>query len=402
MSKFEEYKEIKKYQLAVRLTILITIVSVALAVAHIEDSIANTLVFTASGLACIFLLAFVLVTKKYKPIYYIICSLGVLLPTIGLFFLDEVAHYTDFVWMMDGVIIAFLGIGNRFGIAIAILSIFSGILFITTHANFQIITTLELTPLKKIASSIEIAASLGLGTYVLVLIVDFYARSEKELQLYNNLLEEQNTQIKHQGDEKTVLIKEIHHRVKNNLQIVTSLLRMQSHELSNEESKKHFGEAINRILAMSLVHEKLYQKDTLASINLSDYINDLSTDLLKIYSKEHLIKLDIKCDIDSAGLKSIVPLGLIINELLSNSLEHAFDNNDSGKISMKLTNIDNLQHFNFNYSDSGSWKQSRKPNDKPGFGVELIEMLTDQLEGSKECITSDKGTAYTFSLKNLD
>jgi two-component sensor histidine kinase len=402
LSKFEEYKEVKKYQLAVRLTILITIFSVALAIAHIEDSITNTLVFTASGLACILLLAFVLVTKKYKPIYYIIGSLAVLLPTIGLFFLDEVAHYIDFVWMMDGVIIAFLGIGYRFGIAIAILSIFSGILFITTYANFQIITTVELTPLKKIASSLEIAASLGLGTYVLVLIVDFYARSEKELQLYNNLLEEQNTQIKHQGDEKTVLIKEIHHRVKNNLQIVTSLLRMQSHELSNEESKKHFGEAINRILAMSLVHEKLYQKDTLASINLSDYINDLSTDLLKIYSKEHLIKLDIKCDIDYVGLKSIVPLGLIINELLSNSLEHAFDNNGSGKISMELTNVTNLQHFKFNYSDSGSWKQVRKPNDKPGFGLELIEMLTDQLEGSKECITSDTGTAYIFYLKNLD
>ena len=208
-------------------------------------------------------------------------------------------------------------------------------------------------------------------------------------------LEDQNKLILSKNSENETLLKEIHHRVKNNLQIVISLLRMQSMEMKSEESKTYFTEAINRIMAMFLVHQKLYGEKELSKIDLEKYIEELVNDIIAISFDKNNIELLIKVNVEYLSLDTIMPLGLLINELASNSLKHAFNDKD-GQISIVINQTGDK--FDFDYSDNGIWKTP--VSDRVSFGVELIDILTDQMNGSKVLDTGN-GTHYSFKLTNL-
>jgi two-component sensor histidine kinase len=211
--------------------------------------------------------------------------------------------------------------------------------------------------------------------------------SEKELKNINQKLVDKNS-------ENIVLIKEVHHRVKNNLQIIISLLRLQKHEL-NEESKEKFDEAINRIMAMSIIHKKLYQTEELSKIDVESYIQELINEIISSLSTHNNIKTNINTNIDSIGLKTIVPFGLLMNELLSNSFKHAFTEINNGTINIDI-NYSLDANLSLNYSDNGTWKEPSSSSSQ--FGLELIQVLTDQLEGTFKRQASE----YSFTLQNLD
>ncbi len=137
--------------------------------------------------------------------------------------------------------------------------------------------------------------------------------------------------------EKEILLQEIHHRVKNNLQIVISLLNLQSKDIKDERIVKMFMESQNRINSMALVHEKIYFTKDLANIRLREYINDLSSDLFKSYNL-NTSRVGFKSQIEdiSIGIDTSIPCGLIINELLSNSLKHAFPKERKGEIRLEI------------------------------------------------------------------
>jgi two-component sensor histidine kinase len=214
-----------------------------------------------------------------------------------------------------------------------------------------------------------------------------YIKTNFELTQTNILVSKQN-------DEKTVMLKEIHHRVKNNLQIITSLLRLQSRELKDIESIQHFKDATNRIIAMALIHDKMYQSDSLSKINLLNYLNKLIDDLILSYSIEIPINKTIKSDIHLISPKSLVSIALIFNELVSNSLKHAFKTTEKGTINIQVMN--SKENTIITYTDNGIWLEKQKDY---SFGVELIETLTEQLDGE---LTRDisNGTTYTFKLPN--
>ena len=144
-------------------------------------------------------------------------------------------------------------------------------------------------------------------------------------------------EIKASLDEKIVLLKEIHHRVKNNLQVISSLLYLQSKYLTDKNSLAIFLESQTRVRSMSLVHEKLYQSENLAKINLRLYVNDLVRYLFRSYQvDQNYIKMNLDVENIFLDVESAVPCGLIINELVSNSLKYAFPAQKKGEIVVKF------------------------------------------------------------------
>jgi len=165
-------------------------------------------------------------------------------------------------------------------------------------------------------------------------------QARKLLQNNQTELEEREQQIKSSLEEKEVLLKEIHHRVKNNMQIISSLLSLQSMYVKDKDIEETFKECQNRVRSMAMIHEDLYRYPNLAEINLQDYLQNLISGLFSSYGadprqiKTHINLEKVKVDMDKS-----ISYGLIINELISNSLKYAFPENE-GVISLTLRRMD--------------------------------------------------------------
>jgi len=148
--------------------------------------------------------------------------------------------------------------------------------------------------------------------------------------LYRN--QKQKKLISIQNDEKDILLREIHHRVKNNLQVISSLLGIQSRSIKDVQAKQAIHEGRARVHSMSLIHQNLYKKDNLTGVDMRVYLNKLSTDLINTYNLSEG-QIEIEKDIDELILdvEYVVPIGLIINELISNALKYAFPDQQNGK-----------------------------------------------------------------------
>ncbi|MDI6644558.1 MAG: PAS domain S-box protein [Methanobacteriaceae archaeon] len=199
--------------------------------------------------------------------------------------------------------------------------------------------------------------------------------------------------------EKDHLLKEIHHRVKNNLQIISSLLNLQSTFIEDEDAFDVFQESLNRVKSMAMIHEQLYQSKDLSRINFSDYIHSLVSGLLSSYTvdPEHIkVKIDAKdiyMDINTA-----VPCGLIINELITNSLKHAFPMGLKGEISIKL---EKDEKYILEVSDTGIGMDEgfdiKKSNT---LGFLLINSLIKQLDGTIK-LDQSSGTRFVITFSKL-
>jgi len=197
-------------------------------------------------------------------------------------------------------------------------------------------------------------------------------RQSKEILKQNNILAKSNK-------EKEVLLAEVHHRVKNNLQIVSSLLSIQSEQVVDTKAKQIVQEGQSRIQAMGFIHENIYKNESLAFIDMGTYIRTLGISLIDSFGlNEGQVRLDIqtsnlKIDVDTA-----IPMGLILNELITNSLKHAFQDQNGGNITIDL-NIDKFKTLNLAVADNGTGHPST-----PGtsFGLLLVKELTHQLKGS--------------------
>lgn len=207
------------------------------------------------------------------------------------------------------------------------------------------------------------------------------------------------TQIKASLQEKEVMLKEIHHRVKNNLQIICSLLNLQSANIEDEQILSLFKESQNRVRLMALVHEKLYQSEGLERINLREYIQSLATYWQCSYEVAPNT-VNINTDIEDIflGIDTAVSCGLIVNEMVSNSLKYAFPNREKGTISIRARLTDR-DFFSVEYKDNGIGLPPDFDIDgATTLGLQLISSLTEQLDGELE-VRSQNGTG--FSLTNL-
>ncbi|MBN3874025.1 sensor histidine kinase [Nostoc sp. JL33] len=214
---------------------------------------------------------------------------------------------------------------------------------------------------------------------------------------------ESEEQIKVLLQEKEVLLKETHHRLKNNLQILSSLLSLEAEYLKDNRAIEVFKNSQNRIQSMALIHDKLYQSKDLASINFAEYIQDLITNLLNSY-KLNSTAINLKIKIEDVFLVSDAAIlcGLIINELISNSLKHAFNQRESGEICIEFCSL-KANLFTLTISDNGvGFPKDFDFQTTESLGLRLIKGLTNQLRGNID-FSNNNGVKFkiTFSTKKL-
>lgn len=202
-----------------------------------------------------------------------------------------------------------------------------------------------------------------------------------------------NVLLQHQNKEKEFLIKEIHHRVKNNLEVVSSLLSLQSSHIDDKKIKDNMHQIQNRIQSMSMIHQNLYQGKNLASIEMRNYFKILGDYVLHSYGAGQRINMvyemkEIELNVDIA-----TPIGLIVNELITNSLKYAFPNNLNGRITIGL--VQKPSHLELKVNDNGIGFNERNQAVGTGFGTQLIALLTKQLDG-KMVLQQKKGTLVSF------
>jgi PAS domain S-box-containing protein len=200
--------------------------------------------------------------------------------------------------------------------------------------------------------------------------------------------------------EKEVLLQEIHHRVKNNMQIISSLLSLQANHTGSEEASEVLKESRGRVKSMAMIHEKLYHSHNLSRLNMGEYLTNLVKDILSSYSQvssritaEVDVK-DIYLNIDTA-----LPMGLIVNELVSNCIKHAFPEG-KGNINVKLLQDEN--NYILTVSDNGTGLPVEiDPFESSSLGLKLVNSLSIQLEGHLS-VQRDHGTAFVLDFKELN
>jgi len=250
-------------------------------------------------------------------------------------------------------------------------------------------------------STIGFAGVLGL----LLLQAFRNAKTRKEnneaLRISNSQLGKSNALLAEKNKENELLLKEIHHRVKNNLEIVSSLLELQADRLTDETTQGILKDSQNRVQSMGIIHQKLYLAGNLNSVEMQDYFKNLSESILETFNAWD--KIDIKIDMKKTDLdvEVAIPIGLIVNELVTNAWKYAFPDtifkNQKGKIKIQLDEITEAQ-LQLVVSDNGVGKHPAAPIQGTGFGSQLIRLLTQQLNGEMtEKI--ENGTTFIFDFK---
>jgi PAS domain S-box-containing protein len=208
--------------------------------------------------------------------------------------------------------------------------------------------------------------------------------SRYHLWQYRDITESRmaEAQIKSSLKEKEVLLQEIHHRVKNNLQIISSLLNLQSTEIEDLEARQKFRESQDRVKAMALIHERLYQSGDLAKIDFSGYVRSLTGHLLRSYQvNANSIRLSLKVDPVPMNLDVAIPCGLMINELVSNAFKYAFPTPAGGEILVRFSE-ENGGKLGLVVSDNGiGFPEDKNPEESDSLGLKLVRTLTEQLGG---------------------
>lgn len=236
-----------------------------------------------------------------------------------------------------------------------------------------------------------LAALLGIVVFGMFFTMKNIRKKRKALSVLNVQLDAKNKQ-------NELLMKEIHHRVKNNLEMVKSLIALQSAKLEDGASKEAMLASQNRVQSMGIIHQKLYQGENLGAIEMKDYFINLGEGILDTFNAEDKVKIDCAMDDLNLDVDTAVPIGLIVNELLTNALKYAFPDGVKGQINISLKKENN--NLLLNVSDNGIGKTDGLKPKGTGFGTQLIQLLTQQLNGT---ISEDykNGTAVSFNFKNF-
>jgi len=226
--------------------------------------------------------------------------------------------------------------------------------------------------------------------------VDVIPGTNKSVASFMDITERKlgEEQLKESLKEKEVLLQEIHHRVKNNMQVISSLLNLQSEYVKDKESLEMFKESRDRIFSMASIHEKLYQSKDLSKIDFDDYIRSLARYLFRIYGIDlRTVRFNVNCSDVFLDINKAVPCGLIVNELLSNALKHAFPEGKKGEITIDFL-PDGDNRLTLAVSDNGTgFPEDLDISNAKTLGLHLVRALVTQLKGTME-IERDGGTVF--------
>ncbi|MCP9764680.1 tetratricopeptide repeat-containing sensor histidine kinase [Lacihabitans soyangensis] len=258
----------------------------------------------------------------------------------------------------------------------------------------------------------ELRFNTAIGLLFTALLTAFILyRNNRQKQKANTVLQEQKEKINSQNitlettlnqltaknAENELLLKEIHHRVKNNLEVVSSLLALQSAKIEDPEIQDAMLASQNRVQSMGILHQKLYQSEHLAFIEMKNYFQNLCENILDSYNETERIEVEIDMNEIALDVDTAVPVGLIVNELLTNSLKYAFPNGKKGTIKLSLENIDK-DNLTLKISDNGIGKSLDTKAKGTGFGTQLVDLLTRQI-GGKLTQEVQEGTIISINFK---
>ena len=247
-------------------------------------------------------------------------------------------------------------------------------------------------------TTLLIASLVGVFTILLLVIYTLRMRNKK-----NEALSIQLAKIEAQNAERETLLKEVHHRVKNNLQVITSLLSLQASQIRDQNTIELFHQSQYRVNAMAMVHEMLYQSDNLSKIKIQTYLEELVTSLIvSIKGKENNIKVDLEMPPVYLGLDTAIPLGLLINEVLTNALTHGIEGDEVGEVYVELTALE-APKFLLKIGDSGvGYPAEVSFQNSDSLGLKLMHKLSRQLLGSIKRDMTQAGCHYIVDFQEVE
>jgi two-component sensor histidine kinase len=205
---------------------------------------------------------------------------------------------------------------------------------------------------------------------------------KQNFQLMRSLTKERSNQerISNSLKEKEIMLSEIHHRVKNNLAIITSLLNLQLNATTNEEAKKLLIDSRNRVLSMSMAHQRLYDKKNFSKIDFARYLEDLINELIDASPLKNHIVIKADCVRSEVELTKAVPVGLIVNEIITNSIKHAFPEGKSSP-QIQLSMERKAENLEVLICDNGIGFEREVLDNENSLGLSLIDSLVEQIDG---------------------
>ena len=206
-----------------------------------------------------------------------------------------------------------------------------------------------------------------------------------------------NSLLRIQNEEKEFLLKEIHHRVKNNLEVVSSLLSLQSAQILDPKVLDAMEQSRHRVHSMGMIHQKLYMGKNLAAIEMKDYFENLAEYVVDVFDARNWVSVEIAMPKFELNVDLAIPIGLIVNELLTNSLKYAFPDERRGKIQISLKEHEGV--LQLDVMDDGIGIAKERNSEPTGFGTQLIDLLTKQLDG-KIILNSTKGTSVSIQFQH--
>ncbi|MBX5439478.1 MAG: sensor histidine kinase, partial [Thermoflavifilum sp.] len=260
----------------------------------------------------------------------------------------------------------------------------------TKYETLQKESTIKQLDLQNQAKTRQV--SLLAGTLILLcvllgIVIWQYAKTEKQKKL-----------ITQQSEQLKTMMKELHHRVKNNLQIVSSLLSLQGYKTNDEQTKRAFRESQQRVWAMSLIHQRLYQTDQLTTINIQDYLTELAESLITAFGYEtDAFDLKVTSNCQWLDVEKALPLGLMTNEILTNAFKYAFTDLIHPSLHLHLEEQPDKLHLTIAYSgkewDTHLWLRGSR-----SFGHQLVATLCKQLRAQQKVDVKDNITTFSFSI----
>lgn len=209
-----------------------------------------------------------------------------------------------------------------------------------------------------------------------------------------------NSIIQRQADDMQVLMREIHHRVKNNLQVISSLLDLQSLSIKDPQASEAIKESRNRVYSMALIHQNLYKEENIIGIEMNNYINKLAQSLFQSYnSGEHNIVLETDIDHLLLDVDMVIPIGLVLNELISNSLKYAFNGNGSGTLQIALKKSGDEMLLKVK-DDGAGFPTGINVFTSQSFGFKLIKAFAQKLKAKLE-VYNDNGACILLHIKKI-
>ena len=329
-------------------------------------------------------------TNKYK-LTSIIGVIGATITIAATIFLVPGLHLSTPIWMITVVLFTYLMLEKLWGAIVMFVNFGSLIVYLLTIFDERMNDRFIVQPSDKYTFVAEfIVQALAIG-YMLHVFLKASQIVQNHLIENQRKLSEQNELILTQKKQIEVMFKEIHHRIKNNLQIISSFLKLQS-DYDAEKSQATYLEAVNRVNTIALIHEKIYKTETFQKFELVSYTENLVSYICDSYPIEKDVRAYTEIENFEASSNMIVPFAMILNELITNSIRHAFCAQEKPKLNIKIKSVSE-DNFILDFSYNGKRSNGNEP-----FGSEIMCIMTEQLGGKFNREISENGTTYKFEL----